>query len=610
MVELLSPIDHHQALAPEQLLDEGEIIVIVDDSPEIIILLEHYLTLQNFTIATANDASELNTIIASQKVALVLLDIGLPDKSGKEILAELAPKHPDLGIIMVTGTTDIQTAIDCMRLGADDYLTKPLNLADFTHTVHQTLKKRRLAIDNRLFQKELEATNFRTHFLHQLNLKMNTVYLSTVELDAILHAILVGITSAEGLKFNRAFLALFDEEAQELRGQLAIGPACREDAGQLWQDIKNQELGLHSMLENIKFDPNNKDVEVNRIVQNLAISATKEDHILIQATKDRRSVLVEDGMAEGFTVSHDLIELLGEKDFTIIPLFSPSKSLGVIIADNFVTRKKIHYEDMHALEIFASQASLAIEHSHLYRDMTAKIEELELVTHELEKNKDMLVEAERYSTLGYISAQLVHAIRNPITSIGGTARLLAKRANDPKTLKFLNIMAKETKKIESTLEDLFSFVEDSPLKISKQSLHSLIRKSVMIFYGAMKNNGIHYDLNLATTDPPLDIDARKIRQVLLHLIRNAVEAMPSGGDLIVTTIDKSDTFIITITDTGAGIDDADLERVKNPFFTTKTYGTGLGLTLVEQIVALHNATFSLKQCDTGGMMATLEFKKS
>jgi signal transduction histidine kinase len=609
MVELLSPIDYHKALTPEQLLDDGEIIVIVDDSPEIVIILEHYLNLQNFKIATANNASELNDIISSEKVGLVLLDIGLPDKSGKEILAELAPQHPDLGIIMVTGTTDIQTAIDCMRLGADDYLTKPVNLADFTHTVQQTLKKRRLAIDNRIFQRELKATNSRTHFLHQLNLKMNTVYLSTVELDAILHAVLVGITSAEGLKFNRAFLALFDQETKVLRGQLAIGPSSREDAGRLWQDIQNENLGLHNILKNIRKDSYDRDIEVNRIVQDLAIPASDEKHILIRATKERRSILVENGQADDFEVSPDLLQLLGEKEFTIIPLFSPSKSLGVLIADNFVTRKKIHYEEIHALEIFASQASLAIEHSHLYRDMTAKIEELELVTHELEKNKDMLVEAERYSTLGYISAQLVHAIRNPITSIGGTARLLAKRANDPKTLKFLNIMAKETTKIESTLEDLFSFVEDSPLKISKQSIHTLVRKSVMIFYGAMKNNGIEYDLNLAKTDPPLDIDPRKIRQVFLHLIRNAVEAMPSGGKLEVTTYDENDRFIITITDTGAGINELDLEQVKNPFFTTKTYGTGLGLTLVEQIIALHNATFSLQQRDSGGMIATIDFKK-
>ncbi len=609
MVKLLSSKDYHQDLTPDQLLDDGEVLVIVDDSPEITILLEHYLTRQNFRVCTAQNARELSHIFDTEEIALILLDIGLPDKSGKEILAELAPKHPDLGIIMITGTTDIETALDCMRLGADDYLTKPIDLNDLNYTLHQTLKKRRLAVDNRTFQKELEATNFRTHFLHQLNLKMNTVYLSTVELDSILHAILVGITSAEGLKFNRAFLALFDKEHTVLKGQLAIGPSCREEAGRLWKDIQERKLGLHDILNNIHEECFEKDVEVNRIVQTLIVPASDEGHILIRASKERRSILVENGEAKGFEVSPEFIELLGEKNFTIIPLFSPSKSLGVIIADNFITQAPIHEEVIHALEIFASQASLAIEHSHLYQDMTSKIEELEQVTHELEKNKDLLLKAERYSTLGYISAQLVHAIRNPITSIGGTARLLTKRTNDPKTLKFLNVMAKETAKIESTLEDLFCFVEDSPLKKNRHSLHSLVRKSVMIFYGAMKNSGIDYELDLSIPDPYLDLDSRKIRQVLLHLIRNAVEAMPQGGVLSVTTAEENNQFIVTITDSGSGITRSDLTRATDPFFTTKTYGTGLGLTLVDQTMELHDASFSLKQSETGGMTATLTFNK-
>ena len=241
--------------------------------------------------------------------------------------------------------------------------------------------------------------------------------------------------------------------------------------------------------------------------------------------------------------------------------------------------------------------------------MMVKINELEMVTQELEKNKDLLVEAERYSSLGYMSAQLVHAIRNPITSIGGTARLLSKRTEDPKTLKFLNIMAKETAKIESTLEDLFSFVEEGALQKTSQSLHTLLRKSVMIFYGTMKKNGISYQLDLAADDPYLEIDARKIRQVFLHLIRNAIEAMPHGGVLRVATKEVEDDIIVTIMDSGVGVSDINLSRITDPFFTTKTYGTGMGLTLVEQIIKLHDAHFSLKHNENGGMIATIVFQK-
>jgi signal transduction histidine kinase/DNA-binding response OmpR family regulator len=610
MVELLSYRDQHFKYASTQsLLGEDEFIAIVDDSLEIAIILDHYLKREGYSVCRAGNAKEFSHLLATKKIALVLLDIGLPDKDGIEILTDIAPQFPDLGIIMVTGTTDLETALECLRKGADDYLTKPISLEAFNHTVKQTLKKRRLAIDNRAFHKELEATNFRTQFLHQLNLKMNTAYLSTIELDGILHAILVGITSEEGLKFNRAFLALFDDDHYTLQGRLAIGPSCREEAGRVWNDIKQKNLKLNDIISHIKQDCLDSDVEVNRIARSLIIPSDDGDHILIRSCLERKSVLVKEGIGFGRPVSEGLLDILGEKDFIVVPLYSPSQSLGVIIADNFITGKDITDEEIQALEIFASQASLAIEHSHLYQDMTAKISELEMVTQELEKNKDLLVETERYSTLGYMSAQLVHAIRNPITSIGGTARLLTKRTNDPNILKFLNIMTQEAAKIESTLEDLFSYVEESSLQKSRQSLHSLLRKSVMIFYAAMKKAGINYHLDLTAADPYVEIDIRKIRQAFLHLIRNAIEAMPDGGNLRVSTRDEDSTVIVSISDSGSGISEGNLSRVSDPFFTTKTYGTGMGLTLVEQIAKLHEATFSLRHNENGGMTASIRFIK-
>ena len=200
-----------------------------------------------------------------------------------------------------------------------------------------------------------------------------------------------------------------------------------------------------------------------------------------------------------------------------------------MIVDNFVTGAPITEEDINGLEIFASQASLAIEHSHLYAEMAEKIAALEQVTQELEKSQSLLVEAERTAAIGQMSAQLLHAIRNPLTSIGGTSRLLVKKTTDPYISNFLNIITQESAKIEMILEDLFSFVEDTQLKLGVHPLYSLIRKTVMIFYITMKNQNIEYSLSLEGTGPSLTIDENKIRQVFLHLIRNSMEAMPDGG---------------------------------------------------------------------------------
>ncbi len=342
------------------------------------------------------------------------------------------------------------------------------------------------------------------------------------------------------------------------------------------------------------------DVIVNKIVRSLSVPATAHDHPFIYACDHRTSIVVSKGSAS-VTVPASLIETLREDSFVIVPLFSPGRPLGVLLADNFITRQPISDEDIEVLEIFAGQASLAIEHSKLYADMQQKINELELVTNELEKSKDLLIEAERYSALGHMSAQLVHAIRNPITSIGGTSRLLANRLTDEKTRKFLNLLTNEAAKVETTLNDLFNFVSKSlPVK-SRQPLYPLIRKSVIVYYGALKKNNISYTLDLTGPDPEIEIDAEKIQQLFLHLFKNAIEAMTNGGILKITADYDQDYVSIAISDSGTGREIEDLSRVTDPFYTTKTYGTGLGLTLVEQIIKQHNGELAISQNSPSGL---------
>jgi signal transduction histidine kinase/DNA-binding response OmpR family regulator len=604
MVELLSSSEPGGPVATGNLLDQDETIIVVDDSAELAFLLKDYLRNQGLPSISANSTTELFRLMERTRVAMVLLDIALSDRNGSEIVSELRSRDPDLGIIMVTGNTDLQVALDCLRRGADDYLTKPVNVEQFYHTVLQTLQKRRLAIENRIFQEELERTTLRTQFLHHLNLTMNSAYLDILELENVLYTILIGITSEEGLKFNRAFMALFDKARTTLQGTLAIGPDSREDGGEVWNEIKRKNIRLQDLFVTIGADQPEKDVIVNQIVRSLAVPVTDSEHPLIYACHNRTPLLVSQGRSI-INIPPDLIKTLGEDTFVIVPLYSPRKELGVIIADNFVTRQPILDTDIEALEIFAGQASIAIEHSELYSDMQTKIEELEIVTQELEKSKDLLVKAERYSALGQMSAQLVHALRNPITSIGGTARLLNKRISEQTDQRFLKVLTKEAAKLEATLTDLFSFVSQSNFKKSEQPLAPLVRKSVMIFYNSMKKNNIDYEVVFNDGGVILDIDGEQMRQVFMHLIRNAIEAMQDGGILHVRTHSGDGLARVVISDSGSGIAEGDLSHVTDPFYTTKTYGTGMGLTLVEQILEGHDATFTLVPNEFKGTTATV-----
>ncbi|PHR27011.1 MAG: histidine kinase [Desulfotalea sp.] len=601
---------HIEQISPAQLLEPGEFVAVVDDSPEIALLLSHYLTNQGFNVLQAGSATAFQNLLQAKNIALVLLDIGLPDRDGDDLLKDIVPTYPDLGIIMVTGSTDIDTALDCLRQGADDYLTKPVSIKEFSRTIVNTLKKRRLVINSRRFQKELQSSNSRMQFLHQLNYKMNTAYLNARELQAILKAILIGITADEGLRFNRAFLALENAETNELEGRIGIGTSSKVKAGKIWEAIKEQGIQLDDILNSGLGDENSTDYTTNRIIQNLRVSPVEKNNILIYALQNRQTIEVREGKTKDPVETSSLIASLQQSSFVVVPLYSPSGSFGVIIVDNFITQSPISPADIIDLEIFASQASLAIEHSYLYEEMAQKISELERVTTELKQNKDLLLKAERSITINRIASQLLHALRNPITSIGGTARLLTRKSKDEYTTKFLKIITSETDRIEQTLEDLFSFTEAKEIQQTPYYLYSIIRETAFIFYSKFKRYNIRYQLHLEQIGPEISLNENKIRQVFSHLIRNSTEAMEDGGLLEIDATETKENITVTISDTGPGIPERLLQRSMEPFYTTKTYGNGMGLALVKQIIAAHNGNFSLENRHPHGLKATLSLPKS
>ncbi len=584
------------------LLHEEEVVLIVDDFPDIVLLLQEFLTKENIPSITANSAAGLHTSLERNKVALVLLDIGLPDADGSELLPALKKQYRDLSIIMLTGVRDLKTAMSCIRFGADDYLTKPVHFADLLSTIKMVLEKRRLSLNNRIYQRQLEQARFRLQLSHELSSRMNSVFLSLVELDEILQAILVGITAEEGLQFNRAFLVLLNAEGTFLEGRMAIGPGSREEGNRIWQNIREMDLDFHDLLTCSNFLVS--DVEVNRIVKALRFSTTDEEHLLVKAVKTRKTIHVVNGTSHG-QVPVELIGLLGEDSFVVVPLFSPNGPLGVIIADHFITGRLISDDHISALESFASQASLAIEHCNLYMNMEKKINELEDVTSQLEKNKNLLVDAERYSTVGHVAAQLAHNIRNPITSIGGTARLLARKTDDPEWLQFLNMMKVESEKIEGILEDLFSFVETVQPRFKNIALVPIITKSLLLHAPAFKDKGVRCHFKQPDFDPYVFLDKELIQKVLIHLIRNSIDAMPDGGELTVAMELKEDMVKIILEDTGVGIVDSNLNQVSEPFFTTKTVGAGIGLSLVQRIIEDHHGSFEIMAGKENGTRAVI-----
>ena len=588
------------SISPDNLMVNDEVIVLVDDDPMIREPIRLYFEEFGFPVVEAESGQRFKEILSTHNVALTLLDIGLPDVDGVELLSDIKRDYPDVAILMLTGIADLQTALECIRKGADDYLAKPVRLNEILIVVKKNLEKRRLVIQNRQYQEDLENANFRIQLMHQLSLKMNTVYLNTVVLDEILQAILVGITANEGLRFNRAFLALVDEETNMLSGKLAIGPSCAEEAGKIWGELQQKELDFFDIVKKAQYcqSDSSDDSEVNKLIKGLQIPLDAEDNILIRCAFDKQSIKVAPGQTHNYDVSA-MIKEFGVEEFVVVPLYSPRRSLGVIIADNYVTNRPISDGYVSALELFSSQASLAIEHSHLYMDMQNNIVELESVNYELDKNKDMLIEAERFSALGHMAAQMVHNIRNPITAIGGVARILAKKVKNNDLDKYTDVLIKETSRLESTLTDLFDFVSQTKIEKVETVFYPLLRKVLLLIQPDMNKQNIAAEVNFPDPDISIEVDPKLIRKMLVHLFKNAIEAMPEGGRLVITIVEESGWLTISIINTGKSIEEDNISRASEPFFTTKSHGTGMGLTMVDRILSAHDGSFTLQKRESG-----------
>lgn len=152
----------------------GERILIVDDEKAIRRLLQQKLLGEGYQCQEAGSAEQALGGLQAGALELVLLDIKMPGKSGVELLPEIRANYPDIAVIMVTAITDTTTAIQCMKQGAYDYLTKPFNLDEVAMSVHRALEKRRLELENRDYQQHLEqkvkeqAEKIRASFLNAI----------------------------------------------------------------------------------------------------------------------------------------------------------------------------------------------------------------------------------------------------------------------------------------------------------------------------------------------------------------------------------------------------------------------------------------------------------
>ena len=214
---------------------------------------------------------------------------------------------------------------------------------------------------------------------------------------------------------------------------------------------------------------------------------------------------------------------------------------------------------------------------------------------------------ERFAALGEMAAVLAHEIRNPLGAIKGLAQLLGeKRAADPPQLEMTRTIVNEATRLERLVNDLLTYAR--PRLPNRQPTYLTgVLDEVLRWVGPATNAaGVVCRLDVSGNAFPISADPEQLKQLFGNLVLNAIQAMPAGGRLTLTqrSLDgKSRTrraVEVTVEDTGSGIPEADLPRVFEPFYTTRSKGTGLGLAICMQITAAHGGTIRVARTGAEG----------
>jgi PAS domain S-box-containing protein len=239
----------------------------------------------------------------------------------------------------------------------------------------------------------------------------------------------------------------------------------------------------------------------------------------------------------------------------------------------------------------------------VFRDLT-RVQQLE----------DRLRRSDRLAAIGKLAAGLAHEIKNPLTSLLTFSRHLSRRFEDPDfRAKFLSVVPRELERINTIVERLLELARPARLTFKPLRLPALLERVLELYGDRLEAQSIRVLRDWRRDVPAVWVDQEALYRALVNLVANALDAMPRGGTLTLrVTWSEAETLVggraatrrvaVEVEDSGTGIEPADLDRVFNPFFSTKEGGTGLGLALTQKIIEDHGGSIDVRSAPGAGAL--------
>ena len=224
-----------------------------------------------------------------------------------------------------------------------------------------------------------------------------------------------------------------------------------------------------------------------------------------------------------------------------------------------------------------------------------------------------VMQTDKLASIGTFTAGLAHEIRNPLNSVNLQLLLLERRILDgtrfteTESLELINIVREEVSRLDNLVTEFLFFAKPLNLDFHPCNIHRIIDDVFALFYARIEQNQISLERKYMDNMPLLSLDTEKIKQALINIVQNSIEAMGDGGVLSVTTELRSKKVVVRVGDSGAGIPKEDLDKVFEVFYTSKEKGTGLGLPISFHIIELHGGTIEIGSENGAGTTCTMSF---
>jgi signal transduction histidine kinase len=419
--------------------------------------------------------------------------------------------------------------------------------------------------------------------LQQLSKQLQGV----LELDRLFYLILTCVTAGQGLGFNRAVLMLANREQGALEGRMAVGPGSAEEAGRIWETIREERKTLDDFME--QYDQMTPAEHQALVAQALPMrfSLTETSEAPVACLVNKEAILVANAPADP-RVGARSRSLIGADQFVAVPLVVRAEPIGVILADNRFSRHPITEALTGLLATFGGQAALCIANAWAYHRLEEKIQQLA-------EARDRNIRSERLAAIGSMAAHVAHEIRNPLVTIGGFARSIL-RSSESSTVcgQHARIIVDEVARLEKILANVMNFTKPSPPHRTEISIDEVLEKTCVLLGQELKAKNIELVKHLDLKPDKVWVDANQMKQVFINVIQNAIDSIESRGRIIITTAEEDNRVRIDVADSGGGMTAEVQESIFLPFFTTKPDGTGLGLAVCRKIVEDHGGEMQVQ----------------